>query len=74
MGRILPANKTGCTTKTQRRLSKAIRRARALGFMSIWSRHPHFAKNSKIGEEQREPERRMFQNRRARNFLNATGR
>jgi len=33
-------NRTGCSSKNQRRLSKAIRRARALGFMPIWSRHP----------------------------------
>jgi hypothetical protein len=40
MGRILPASRTGCTAKNQRKLGKAIRRARALGFMPIWSRHP----------------------------------
>jgi citrate lyase beta subunit len=40
MGRILPMNRTGCSSRNQRRLSKAIRRARALGFMPIWSRHP----------------------------------
>ena len=41
MGRILPMNRTRCSSRNQRRLSKAIRRARALGFMPIWSRHPH---------------------------------
>lgn len=40
MGRILPASKTGCSAKNQRKLGRAIRRARALGFMPIWSRHP----------------------------------
>jgi len=40
MGRILPASRTGCTTRNQRRLGKAIRRARAMGFLPIWSRHP----------------------------------
>lgn len=40
MGRILPRSRTGCSAKTQRKLSKAIRRARAIGFMPIWSRHP----------------------------------
>ncbi|RKP22398.1 ribosomal protein S18, partial [Syncephalis pseudoplumigaleata] len=33
MGRIRPRSETGLSTKNQRRLSKAIKRARAMGLM-----------------------------------------
>lgn len=59
MGRILPASKTGCSAKNQRRLSRAIRRARALGFMPIWSRHPALYTNT-YEERERRGNRSLF--------------
>jgi len=52
MGRILPASKTGCTAKSQRRLGRAIRRARALGFMPIWSRHPSLTQRGEMRNQE----------------------
>jgi Ribosomal protein S18 len=59
MGRILPASRTGCTAKNQRKLGKAIRRARALGFMPIWSRHPQLQQSFTL-EIQKESAREQF--------------
>jgi Ribosomal protein S18 len=59
MGRILPASRTGCTAKNQRKLGKAIRRARALGFMPIWSRHPQLRQSFAL-EIQKESAREQF--------------
>jgi len=58
MGRILPASKTGCSAKNQRRLNRAIRRARALGFMPIWSRHPVL--NQRINMRNQDPYRKIY--------------
>ncbi|KAJ1648106.1 hypothetical protein J3B02_006519 [Coemansia erecta] len=46
MGKIKPRYKTGLTAKSQRRLSKAIKRARAFGLMPVTSR-PYFMYNYK---------------------------
>ncbi|KAJ1828839.1 hypothetical protein LPJ56_000851 [Coemansia sp. RSA 2599] len=44
MGKIKPRYKTGLTAKTQRRLSKAIKRARAFGLMPVTTK-PYFMYN-----------------------------
>ncbi|ORX63210.1 ribosomal protein S18 [Hesseltinella vesiculosa] len=41
IGKILPREKTGLTAKNQRKLAKAIKRARAMGLMSTTSKDPH---------------------------------
>ncbi|KAJ2708086.1 hypothetical protein FB645_000195 [Coemansia sp. IMI 203386] len=46
MGKIKPRYKTGLTAKSQRRLSKAIKRARAFGLMPVTTR-PYFMYNYK---------------------------
>ncbi|CAO3596187.1 unnamed protein product [Absidia cylindrospora] len=40
MGKILPREKTGLTAKNQRKLAKAVKRARAMGIMSSTSKAP----------------------------------
>ncbi|KAK9761413.1 hypothetical protein K7432_013701 [Basidiobolus ranarum] len=43
MGRILPRATTGLTAKSQRKVGKAIRRARAMGLMPVtWKQAPLF--------------------------------
>ena len=69
MGRIVPARRTGCNAKTQRKLSKAIRRARALGFMPIWSRHPQLQKTYSLDIAQTTPGYRMFRAEAGQDFI-----
>jgi hypothetical protein len=73
MGRILPASKTGCSAKNQRKLGRAIRRARALGFMPIWSRHPSLSAEamrlSNYAGSMYEGERQSLQTQDSRDFL-----
>jgi Ribosomal protein S18 len=69
MGKILPASRTGCTAKTQRKLSKAIRRARALGFMPIWSRHPTMKQNWDLQIMEDTTKEQMFRGQNATDFL-----
>ena len=69
MGRILPANRTACCARNQRRLSKAIRRARALGFMPIWSRHPEIRQNPRFVIEEDSPRVQLFREANSTDFL-----
>jgi hypothetical protein len=73
MGRILPASKTGCSAKNQRKLGRAIRRARALGFMPIWSRHPALSIEamhlSNYAGSMYDGERQSMQSQDSRDFL-----
>ena len=69
MGRILPASRTGCSAKNQRKLSKAIRRARALGFMPIWSRHPHLKQSHKFEIQQESFREQLFRGSNSTEFL-----
>ena len=69
MGRIMPAGRTGCSAKTQRKLSKAIRRARALGFMPIWSRHPQLRKTFSLDIAKTAPGYRMFRAEAGQDFI-----
>lgn len=46
MGRIQTRAETGLTWKTQRRLGKAIRRAKKMGIMPVFSRRPLRVKQS----------------------------
>jgi Ribosomal protein S18 len=71
MGRILPASRTGCSAKNQRKLSKAIRRARALGFMPIWSRHPLVQQTHKLTMQDHEEivRQRIFKDENINEFL-----
>ena len=69
MGRILPASRTGCSAKNQRKLSKAIRRARALGFMPIWSRHPELKQTHTFEIQEESYRERMFRGANSTNFM-----
>lgn len=69
MGRILPASRTGCSAKNQRRLGKAIRRARALGFMPIWSRHPRLQQTFTLEIQQESAKQLMFPGEKSTEFL-----
>ena len=69
MGRILPASRTGCSAKNQRKLSKAIRRARALGFMPIWSRHPQLNLSHSFEIQQESAREQMFRGANSTEFL-----
>ncbi len=42
MGNIEPRSITGLNAKLQRRLAKAIKRSRAMGFMPVMNRHHHY--------------------------------
>ncbi|RCH81691.1 28S ribosomal protein S18c, mitochondrial, partial [Rhizopus stolonifer] len=42
MGKILPREQTGLTAKNQRKLAKAVKRARAMGLMSSTNNHSEF--------------------------------
>ena len=69
MGRILPASRTGCSAKNQRKLSKAIRRARGLGFMPIWSRHPQLKQTRSFEIQQESKREQMFRGSNSTEFL-----
>ncbi|KAG8743369.1 hypothetical protein FRC10_012173 [Ceratobasidium sp. 414] len=43
MGKIHPRAKTGLTWRSQRRVGKAIRRARAMGIIPLWSQHEPYS-------------------------------
>ncbi|KAG1137857.1 hypothetical protein G6F64_010011 [Rhizopus arrhizus] len=45
MGKILPREQTGLTAKNQRKLAKAVKRARAMGLMSSTNNHSEFKLN-----------------------------
>lgn len=44
MGKILPRNRSKLTTKNQRRLGKAIRRARMMGIIPLFSKRNIFSR------------------------------
>ncbi len=69
MGRILPASRTGCSAKNQRRLNKAMRRSRALGFMPIWSRHPQLKQTHSFEIKQESGREQMFRGTNSTEFL-----
>ncbi|CCG82028.1 37S ribosomal protein rsm18,mitochondrial [Taphrina deformans PYCC 5710] len=52
LGRIRTREQTGLSTKNQRRLGKAIRRARALSILPTAARHPEYSAN---GERRNNP-------------------
>ncbi|CEG77833.1 hypothetical protein RMATCC62417_12522 [Rhizopus microsporus] len=43
IGKILPREQTGLSAKNQRKLAKAIKRARAIGLMSSTNNHSNFS-------------------------------